>query len=149
MKTTTPKLFIISFLSFILFMSCSKEENPVDRNTVLLIQDSWKFEIYGLDENNSGVIEATENAMLDCEADDIFTFSANGTGVFAGGALPCSMGEPATISFNWSLSNNGTELAIFAAPEKINRLDENILEVYYMDQDSQGQPVKYIRRFKH
>ena len=149
MKTTTPKLFIISFLSFILFMSCSKEENPVDRNTVLLIQDSWKFEIYGLDENNSGVIEATENAMLDCEADDIFTFSANGTGVFAGGALPCSMGEPATISFNWSLSNNGTELAIFAAPEKINRLDENILEVYYMDQNSQGQPVKYIRRFKH
>lgn len=149
MKTTTPKLFIISFLSFILFISCSKEENPVDRNTVLLIQDSWKFEIYGLDENNSGVIEATENAMLDCEADDIFTFSANGTGVFAGGALPCSMGEPATISFNWSLSNNGTELAIFAAPEKINRLDENILEVYYMDQNSQGQPVKYIRRFKH
>ena len=149
MKTTTPKLFIISFLSFILFISCSKEENPVDRNTVLLIQDSWKFEIYGLDENNSGVIEATENAMLDCEADDIFTFSANGTGVFAGGALPCSMGEPATISFNWSLSNNGTELAIFAAPEKINRLDDNILEVYYMDQNSQGQPVKYIRRFKH
>ena len=149
MKTTTPKLFITSFLSFILFISCSKEENPVDRNTVLLIQDSWKFEIYGLDENNSGVIEATENAMLDCEADDIFTFSANGTGVFAGGALPCSMGEPATISFNWSLSNNGTELAIFAAPEKINRLDENILEVYYMDQNSQGQPVKYIRRFKH
>ena len=149
MKTTTPKLFIISFLSFILFISCSKEENPVDPNTVLLIQDSWKFEIYGLDENNSGVIEATENAMLDCEADDIFTFSANGTGVFAGGALPCSMGEPATISFNWSLSNNGTELAIFAAPEKINRLDENILEVYYMDQNSQGQPVKYIRRFKH
>ena len=149
MKTTTPNLFIISFLSFILFISCSKEENPVDRNTVLLIQDSWKFEIYGLDENNSGVIEATENAMLDCEADDIFTFSANGTGVFAGGALPCSMGEPATISFNWSLSNNGTELAIFAAPEKINRLDENILEVYYMDQNSQGQPVKYIRRFKH
>jgi hypothetical protein len=149
MKTTTSKLFIISFLSFILFISCSKEENPVDRNTVLLIQDSWKFEIYGLDENNNGVIEATENAMLDCEADDIFTFNANGTGVFAGGALPCSMGEPATISFNWSLSNNGTELAIFAAPEKINRLDENILEVYYMDQNSQGQPVKYIRRFKH
>ena len=149
MKTTTPKLFIISLLSFILFISCSKEENPVDRNTVLLIQDSWKFEIYGLDENNSGVIEETENAMLDCEADDIFTFNANGTGVFAGGALPCSMGEPATVSFNWILSNNGTELAIFAAPEKINRLDDNILEVYYMDQNSQGQPVKYIRRFKH
>ena len=149
MKTTTPKLVIISLFSFILFISCSKKDNTIDRNTVLLIQDTWKFEIYGLDENNNGIIEETENAMLPCEADDIFTFNANGTGVFAGGAVPCSMGEPATISFNWSLSNNGTELAIFAAPEKINRLDENILEVYYMDQNSLGQPVKYIRRFKH
>ena len=149
MKTTTPKLVIISFFSFILFISCSKKDNTIDRNTVLLIQDTWKFEIYGLDENNNGTIEETENAMLPCEADDIFTFNANGTGVFAGGAVPCSMGEPATISFNWSLSNNGTELAIFAAPEKINKLDENILEVYYMDQNSLGQPVKYIRRFKH
>jgi hypothetical protein len=149
MKTTTPKLVIISFFSFILFISCSKKDNTIDRNTVLLIQDTWKFEIYGLDENNNGIIEETENAMLPCEADDIFTFNANGTGVFAGGAVPCSMGEPATISFNWSLSNNGTELAIFAAPEKINKLDENILEVYYMDQNSLGQPVKYIRRFKH
>jgi len=148
MKTTTLKL-AISFFSFFLFISCSKEDDAIDRNTVLLIQDSWKFEIYGLDENNNGIIEETENAMLACEADDIFTFNANGTGVFAGGALPCSMGEPATISFNWSLSNNGTELAIFAAPEKINKLDENILEVYYMDINSQGQPVKYIRRFKH
>ena len=148
MKTTTLKL-AISFFSFFLFISCSKEDNAIDRNTVLLIQHSWKFEIYGLDENNNGIIEETENAMLACEADDIFTFNANGTGVFAGGAVPCSMGEPATISFNWSLSNNGTELAIFAAPEKINKLDENILEVYYMDINSQGQPVKYIRRFKH
>src|SRR5678815_1282319 len=142
MKTTTPKLVIISFFSFILFISCSKKDNTIDHNTVLLIQDTWKFEIYGLDENNNGIIEETENAMLPCEADDIFTFNANGTGVFAGGAVPCSMGEPATISFNWSLSNNGTELAIFAAPEKINKLDENILEVYYMDQNSLGQPVK-------
>ena len=148
MKTTTLKL-AISFFSFFLFISCSKEDDAIDRNTVLLIQDSWKFEIYGLDENNNGIIEETENAMLACEADDIFTFNANGTGVFAGGAVPCSMGEPATISFNWSLSNNGTELAIFAAPEKINKLDENILEVYYMDINSQGQSVKYIRRFKH
>ena len=149
MKTTTPKLVLISLFSFILFISCSKKDNTIDRNTVLLIQDTWKFEIYGLDENNNGIIEETENAMLPCEADDIFTFNANGTGVFAGGAVPCSMGEPATISFNWSLSNNGTELAIFAAPEKINKLDENILEVYYMDENSLGQPVKFIRTFKH
>jgi hypothetical protein len=149
MKTVKLKLIMISFLSFILFISCSKEDNTLERNTVLLIQNSWKFERYGLDENNNGTIEDTENGMLDCEADDIFTFNANGTGVFAGGTVPCSVGEPATINFSWSFSNNGTELAVFAAPEKINKLDENILEVYYMDENSQGQPVKYIRRFRH
>jgi len=149
MKTITLKLTIISFFSFILFISCNKENDALDPNTVLLIQNSWKFEKYGLDENNNGTIEDAENGMLACEADDIFTFNANGTGVFARGTVPCNIGESATINFNWSLSNNGTELAIFAAPEKINRLDENILEVYYMDQNSLGQPVKYIRRFKH
>src|SRR6186997_8620 len=149
MKTITLKLTIISFFSFILFISCNKENDALDPNTVLLIQNSWKFEKYGLDENNNGTIEDAENGMLACEADDIFTFNANGSGIFARGTVPCSLGEPATINFNWSLSNNGTELAIFAAPEKINKLDENILEVYYMDMNSQDQPVKYIRRFKH
>jgi len=149
MKTIALKLIIISIFSVIFLTSCSKGNETVNRNTGLLIQSSWKFEIYGLDENNNGVIEGAENSMLACEADDIFTFNANGTGVFARGTTPCSMGEPATINFNWSFSNNGTELAIFAAPEKINKLDENILEVYYMDQNSLGQPVKYIRRFKH
>jgi len=149
MKTITLKLTLISFFSFILFISCHKGNDTIERNTVFLIQNSWKFEIYGLDENNNGIIEEAENGMLACEADDLYTFNANGTGVFAGGTTPCSMGEPATINFNWSFSNNGTELAIFAAPEKINRLDENTLEVYYMDQNSLGQPVKYIRRFKH
>ena len=149
MKTITLRFAIISFFSFFLFISCSKKDDTVDRNTGLLIQNSWKFENYGLDENNNGAIEEAENGMLACEADDIFTFNANGSGIFARGTVPCSMGEPATINFNWSLSNNGTELAIFAAPEKINKLDENILEVYYMDMNSQDQPVKYIRRFKH
>ena len=68
---------------------------------------------------------------------------------FLAGTLPCSEGEPLTISFDWRFLNHGTELAIFAAPEKINRLDENYLEVYYMDENLQGQPVKYIRRFRH
>ena len=149
MKTIVPRLIVISIFSSFIFISCSKENEAISRNTGLLIEKSWKFETYGLDENNNGVIEGSENSMLSCEADDVFTFSANGTGVFASGTVLCSAGQAAAINFNWSFSNSGTELAIFAAPEKINRLDESILEVYYMDQNSQGQPVKYIRRFQH
>jgi hypothetical protein len=148
MKTIIPKLIAISLFSFVC-SSCNKDNEMLNRKTGLLIEKSWKFEIYGLDENNNGVIETSENNMLPCESDDLYTFFANGGGVFDGGTTPCSLGEPAITSFNWRFVNNGTELAIFAAPEKINQLDENFLEVYYMDVNSQGQPVKYIRRFKH
>ena len=149
MKTTFLKLITISFFSTIICVSCNKETDVLNHNTALLIDKSWKFEIYGLDENNNGIIEEAENNMLDCEADDVYTFYTNGAGAFKGGTIPCSMDETPVINFNWRFENNGTELAIFAAPEKINQLDENILEVYYMDVNSQGQPVKYIRRFMH
>ena len=149
MKTIFLKLITISIFSTIICASCNKENDVLNRNTALLIDKSWKFEIYGLDENNDGIIEEAENNMLDCEADDVYTFYANGGGVFKGGTIPCSMGETPVINFNWRFENNSTELAIFAAPEKINLLDENILEVYYMDVNSQGLPVKYIRRFMH
>ena len=127
MKTILLKLITISFFSTIICASCNKEDDTLNRDTALLIDKSWKFEIYGLDENNNGIIEEAENNMLDCEADDIYTFYANGGGVFKGGTIPCSMGETPVINFNWRFENNSTELAIFAAPEKINLLDENIL----------------------
>ena len=148
MKTITLKLTLLGLLAFV-FISCNKQIDLINHNTGLLIDKSWKFEIYGLDENNNGIIEESENYMLSCEADDVFTFYANGGGVYEGGATPCSIDEPPITNFNWRFENNGTELAVFAAPEKINRLDENILEVYYMDVNSLGQPVKYIRRFQH
>ena len=148
MKTITPMLILCLF-SAIVFISCSKENKILERNTRLLIEDRWVFERYGLDENNNGVVEETENNILPCEADDSYAFYANGSGFYEGGAEPCSLGETTIINFNWRFENNCTELAIFAAPEKINQLNENILEVYYMDVNSQGQPVKYIRRFIH
>jgi hypothetical protein len=150
MKTVNTSLIMLFLFLPVFFISCSKEENEaLKRNTALLIDKSWKFDSYGLDENNNGIIEASENFMLACEADDSFHFYADGTGFFDGGTSPCSLDEPAITNFQWSFSNNGTELAVFAAPEKINRLDENILEVYYMDVNSMGQPVKFIRRFMH
>jgi hypothetical protein len=149
MKTIIPKLSILSLFFSIVFISCSKEKRILDRNTTLLIEKRWIFERYGLDENNNGSIEETENNILPCEADDTYAFFANGSGFYEGGPVPCSLGETTIINFTWRFENNCTELAIFAAPEKISQLDENILEVYYIDVNSQGQPVKYIRRFRH
>jgi hypothetical protein len=149
MKTLTSKLALFSLFSVMMFASCTKDDHPVSPNTILLIEKSWKFELYGLDENNNGVIDESENAMQACEADDVFTFNVAGTGSLHHGTTSCSPGEETVTNFNWSFSNNETELAIFAAPEKISVLNESMLEVYYMDQNLQGQPVKYIRRFRH
>lgn len=149
MKTNTLKLFIISFSFITIIISCSKENANTKSRTELLVQKNWKYEIAGLDENNNGVIEESENGLLPCQSDDIFTFYANGTGVLTNGSSQCIPGEQYTTNFNWSFMSNETELAIFGSPEKISKLDEDVLEVYYMDQNSQNQQVKYIRRFQH
>lgn len=147
MKTLSPKQTLICVLLFVLFSSCLKED--ISRNTVFLVQHSWRFDVYGLDENNNGIIEESENIMMPCEEDDRFTFMVSGSGFFERDKLSCSLSEPDIINFSWSFYNNETELAIFAAPERISRLDDNILEVYYMDVNSLGQPVRFIRRFRH
>ena len=149
MKTTIPTVIRLTLFLSIALISCSKENKVLEQNTSLLIARPWVFEKYGLDENNNGTIEETENNMLSCEVDDTYAFYSNGSGYYGGGTVPCSIGETAIINFYWRFENNCTELAVFAAPEKISQLDENVLEVYYMDINSQGQPVKYIRRFKH
>jgi len=149
MKTIPLKLFAIFFSFVTIIVACSKENGNTKSRTELLVQKNWKYEIAGLDENNNGIIEESENGLLPCQLDDVFTFHSNGTGVLTTGSLPCTPGEPSSTNFNWSFMNNETELAIFGAPEKISMLDENVLEVFYMDQNSQNEPVKYIRRFKH
>lgn len=147
MKIAVPKQVLLCLVLCVLFSSCVKED--VSRNTGFLIQHSWRFEAYGPDENNNGIIEEAENIMLPCEEDDRFTFMVSGSGFFERYKTSCSVGEPDIINFTWSFHNNETELAIFAAPEKISQLDDNILEVYYMDINSLGEPVKFIRRFRH
>ena len=148
MKTIPTFAKLCLFLSMA-FISCSKEKKVLEHNTSLLIARPWVFEKYGLDENNNGSIDDSENSMLACETDDTYAFYANGSGFYNGGTVPCSIGETTIINFSWRFENNCTELAVFAAPEKISQLDESILEVYYMDVNSLGQPVKYIRRFRH
>jgi hypothetical protein len=144
---TCRKLTLISLSLLVIFSSCFKDD--ISRNKVFLTQNIWQFDKYGLDENNNGSLEESENIMLPCEADDRFYFFISGAGFFERNELSCAEGEPDIINFRWSFSNNETELAIFAAPEKINRLDDNILEVYYIDVNSVGEPVKFIRRFRH
>ena len=150
MKTTTISLLFTVFV-IAAVTSCKKNSTPPPNNksnTELLTQKAWKFETRGLDENNNGTIEESESDMLTCQLDDVFTFYTNSTGSYVTGSEQCAPDDLNT-TFNWYFASNETELAIFAYPEKISKLDENTLEIYTDDQNSQGQPVKYITRFKH
>lgn len=143
-------LLLACLLSLAGLISCKKDSSQTSgtSNSQLITQKAWKYDIRGLDENNNGTIEASESDMLPCQSDDSFSFNAHNTGVYNPGSLQCAP-DDVTITFNWYFSNNETELAIFAYPEKIGKLDENILEIYHDDQNTQNQTVKYITRFHH
>ena len=81
MKTIMSKFIKLSLFLDTAFISCSKENKVLEHNTSLLIARPWIFEKYGLDENNNGTIEDTEDNKLPCEADDTYAFYANGSGV--------------------------------------------------------------------
>jgi hypothetical protein len=143
-------LLAVSILSVGGLISCKKDnsQTSVSSNTELLTKAVWKYEIRGLDENNNGTIEASESDMLSCQSDDTFSFNAHNTGVYNPGSAQCAP-DDVSITYNWYFSANETELAIFAFPEKISKLDQNTLEIYHDDQNSQSVTVKYITRFTH
>ena len=144
MKTTNNLIIGLLFVSGL--FSCTKQ--TVKSNTEFLTQRSWKFVTQGLDENNNGLIEDSEAEMLSCQEDDQFSFNVNGSGTYIFGTLQCSPDDQ-NMTLTWRFSNNETELAIFAYPEKIKKLDDNTLEIYLERENSVGQTVKYIRKFQH
>jgi hypothetical protein len=150
MKKTTIALLAFCTLSVMAMTSCKKDSNTavVKPRMELLTQKAWKYDLHGLDENNNGVIDQAENDMPDCQLDDVYTFSSNGTGLYASGDVQCAPDDVNT-NFTWSFSSDQTQLTIFSFTQMISKLDDNILELYYEDQNSQGQTVKYLTRFKH
>ena len=147
MKTSNKLLLLASLISVGGLFSCTKK-TEVKSNTELLTQKPWKFATQGLDENNSGIIEDSEADLSSCQEDDQFTFNVSHSGSYDIGTTSCSPDDQDT-NFTWSFSNNETELTIFAFPEKIRKLDETTLEIYLEQENSAGQPAKYIRKFVH
>jgi hypothetical protein len=150
MKKTNIALSVFSTFLLVAMISCKKNSTTMltDSRTQLLTQQAWKSDFHGLDENNNGIIDPAENDTLNCQTDDQYGFYSNGTGLYSSGALKCAPDDSTTI-FTWALSNNDTQLTIFAFTQTVSKLDNNTLEVYYEDQNSIGQTVKYITTFKH
>ena len=150
MKKTTIALFVFGTFSLVALISCKKNSTTMvtASRTQLLTQQAWKSGLHGLDVNNNGIIDPSENDMPNCQTDDQYSFYSNGTGLYSSGVLKCAS-DDSTTNFTWALSNNDTQLTIFAFTQTVSKLDNNTLEVYYEDQNSTGQTVKYITTYKH
>jgi hypothetical protein len=149
MKKTTIALFVFGTFLLVAMVSCEKSSTTMatKSRTEVLTQHAWKSDFHGLDENNNGIIDPSENDMPSCQTDDQYAFYSNGTGLYSSGNLKCAA-DDSTTTFTWSLSNNDTQLTIFSFTQTVSKLDDSILEVYYEDQNSTGQTVKYITTFR-
>jgi hypothetical protein len=99
-------------LLLFIFAGCSKPGqpgNPVVSKETLLTQKPWILFSYGVDRNNNGITDPSEEVIASCEKDNTYSFALDGSGTMSDNAERCP-GTNATSSFEWSFSNNKTEI---------------------------------------
>jgi hypothetical protein len=102
-KLFIPAAFLATVMSVALFPSCKKKDSPPPSRSEMIV-GSWKNVEEGNDMNSNGEWDLSEHqpAMLQAT----FTFQNNGTGT---AAVP---GSPLAAPFNWSLSNNDSNINV-------------------------------------
>ena len=138
--------------------SSSNNSNHTDTTvsaTTYISAKPWTYDTSGLDTNNDGKIDIGGDTTVVplCERDDLYTFNSDFTGVVNTGTLHCTVGEPQTESFTWSLSSNNTILKasfnpVLAEGVTIITLDSLHLSVY-RDSTVLGVTYRYIVQLKH
>lgn len=111
-------------LLFIISPGCKKtvSEKITDvSNKQMLTGRPWKLVSYGQDGNNNNLIEPSEEAIQNCEKDNIYSFGQDGSGVLTENTDICP-GKPAISTFQWSFVNNETGLDFTAGIATITRL---------------------------
>ncbi len=144
MKLLTHCFFLL--LLFILH-GCSKpgeQDNPVVSKEKLLTQKPWRLFSYGLDVNNNGLTDPSEEAIKNCEKDNTYSFALDGSGVVAENTEICP-GNNALNSFQWSFINNETELDFVHGIAVILKLTGDSM---MLGEKSTGSP-KLIFNYKH
>lgn len=98
----TCMLMIITFIT-----SCRKELRMiVPSRTELLTGHSWKLASYGYDNNDSGVIDAAEENISDCEKNNIYQFYIDGSALLN---TLCTGIAPES-HFRWRFKDNDKQI---------------------------------------
>lgn len=90
------------FLTAIILPSCQKDTETPKTKTELISQGSWKFK--------SATVGGSAYSIPACQQDNIYTFSAAGSGSMDEGALKCDAADPSTVPFTWTFKTNETTI---------------------------------------
>lgn len=144
MKVLTPCVFL---LLFFILTGCKKSNQQNDtmvNKEKLLTEKPWRLFSYGLDVNNNGLTDPSEEAIINCEKDNTYSFAPNGSGVVEENTELCP-GKNALSSFQWSFTNNETELDFVHGFAVIIKLTGDSM---MLGEKSTGHP-KLIFNYKH
>jgi hypothetical protein len=109
MKHYIPFLFAVICICY----SCKKDKDDASR-TELITSAAWKYDkaMVDSDSDGDGDIDVPAGTVDECEADNTLTFKTDGTGVINEGATKCDSGDPQTVNFTWTFTNNETTINI-------------------------------------
>lgn len=115
--------FFALVFSITIFSGCQKDEstsNTPKTKTELITSKAWKYNDAKIDTDNNGTGDLALPAgfVESCQTDNTITFTTNGSGSIDEGATKCDAGDPQSIPFTWSFTNNETNInfssAVFA-----------------------------------
>ena len=133
---------LLYLIVIVVISSCGKDnrnEHLPANATEILTAGPWKLISYGYDSNDNEQVDIDENAIRDCDKDNIYSFNTDGSGVMTENERICSGGEPSR-PFNWLLRNNDTEIDFYFGKAFIVKLTMDILIISNSDSD----PVKLL-----
>lgn len=126
MKKTITFAILIATLA----TACKKgESTKTETKTDILAKSAWTLDSYGVDTNMDMQLTGVENETKNCDKDNTYSFSANGSLVRNNGSLKCST-EPTTETGSWQFYLNETKLDIFGNMYFIKSLTASRLELY-------------------
>jgi len=141
------KLLILSF-SFLLFISCNKDESdsPTCTTSAATIAGTYKTTAAVYKETSSGAEQDVYDLLLnDCEKDDLINLKTNSTYEITEGTINCTPpSDP--ISGSWSIP--GSNLILEGESSTIKSFDCKTLVLVLHDYDVAGDQliVTYLKQ---
>jgi hypothetical protein len=108
MKASAPKHLLLAFIAITVLTFCSKNKQATTTIDVnMLTNKAWLLENIKVDIGANGTIDSTRTPTT-CDADDSFTFNADGKGIYDKSLIKCDASEERISNFAWQQKNNTT-----------------------------------------